>query len=199
MIPYLPMNEMKLNDEELRVLKDADFFRIRQDTEVKIRQLFAELKLNLKPLVDSMAASLPAGCTSSGKISRGERHEGFPWCALDYPAMFSREDIFAFRSLLVWGHHFSFHLILSGSFLRAYSDLVYQNAPALEAAGFKKAMHQTPWEWLNQEYGSLTKPGPGDDQFLRIAGFLPIDKYAELPQRGVESWQLIASILFAHP
>ncbi|RYF82971.1 MAG: hypothetical protein EOO03_15700, partial [Chitinophagaceae bacterium] len=56
------------------------------------------------------------------KISRGERYRDLPWVILDYPAVFSKTNIFALRTMFLWGNFVSVTLHLSGS----YKNLLHQ-------------------------------------------------------------------------
>ena len=51
------------------------------------------------------------------KVSKGEKHEGLPFVVLDYPRIFTKDDIFALRTMVWWGHHYSVSLILKGKYL----------------------------------------------------------------------------------
>jgi hypothetical protein len=50
----------------------------------------------------------------NGKISRGENYQLLPYIILDYPSYFSRNNIFAVRTMFWWGNFFSITLHLSG-------------------------------------------------------------------------------------
>ena len=43
---------------------------------------------------------------------RGENHKGFPFISLDMPQMFSKTQMFTYRTLFWWGHDLIFSLIL---------------------------------------------------------------------------------------
>lgn len=44
-------------------------------------------------------------------------HAGYPYMVLDYPRIFSQEDIFAFRWIFWWGNSISSTLHLKGNYL----------------------------------------------------------------------------------
>jgi hypothetical protein len=186
---------MKLSDAELNLLCDAERFRVQQRTGVKISDLFGQLKLTLTPLVEREAHWLPQGCLASGKLSKGDRHHGFPWMALDYPAVFAPEGIFAFRAVVIWGHHFSFHLILTGKWREQFAPGLIDNAAKLEAAGLRKCLGATPWDWTQDELGLLSAPGAKDDEFLKLSQRLPLDRFAEVPAQGAALYALLADVL----
>ena len=45
----------------------------------------------------------------SPKISRGEQYLGLPYVMLDYPRIFSKENVFAIRTFFWWGNYFQPH------------------------------------------------------------------------------------------
>jgi hypothetical protein len=49
------------------------------------------------------------------KISKGENYKGFPYVIMDYPALFSKDNVFALRTMFWWGNFFSITLHLSGN------------------------------------------------------------------------------------
>jgi hypothetical protein len=58
----------------------------------------------------------------TGKISKGENYHGLPYVILDYPALFSKEDIFAVRTMFWWGNFFSISLHLSGKYFQTQNN-----------------------------------------------------------------------------
>jgi hypothetical protein len=52
------------------------------------------------------------------KISKGENYLGLPWVMLDYPRHFASSNTFAVRTMFWWGHYFSVHLLLQGSYMQ---------------------------------------------------------------------------------
>ncbi len=55
------------------------------------------------------------------KISKGENYNGFPYVMMDYPASFSKENIFALRTMFWWGNFISITLHLKGNYKKMHS------------------------------------------------------------------------------
>ena len=55
------------------------------------------------------------------KISKGENYNGFPYIILDFPSTFSKENIFAVRTMFWWGNFISITLHLKGSYKNMYA------------------------------------------------------------------------------
>lgn len=61
------------------------------------------------------------------KISKGENYNGFPYVIMDYPAYFSKENIFALRTMFWWGNFISITLHLKGTFKKMYAAKILAN------------------------------------------------------------------------
>ena len=56
------------------------------------------------------------GNETNGKITRGDNYNGFPYVLLDYPNLFSRDEIVAARNMVWLGNGFHCTLHVRGSF-----------------------------------------------------------------------------------
>lgn len=89
---------------------------------------------------------LPAEIVNSkGKITKGENLSASPWMVLDYPKEFSRQNIFAIRTLIWWGKHVSVSLVLSGSYKKLYEQNIFK-AINTKPTNLFVCIGQTPWE-----------------------------------------------------
>ncbi len=79
------------------------------------------------------------------KITRGENYKKLPYVLLDYPATFSRENIFAVRSLFWWGNFISINLHISGAYKETFNKKLYNNLMAAEANIFI-CVNEKQWE-----------------------------------------------------
>lgn len=111
--------------EDIEILNDREFI-LRKNALLKklINQLAEKAELLQNKHGDSFALSPPP------KVNRGEHYRGFPYLVMDYPRIFSTDNVFAFRTLFWWGHFFSCTLHLKGEFLKDFqenlSDLLSQ-------------------------------------------------------------------------
>ena len=79
-----------------------------------------------------------------GKIAKGENYKGLPYLILDYPALYSKEDIFAVRTMFWWGNFFSISLHVSGKYWR--SQNIQHHLSHLKEKGFFVCVNETEWE-----------------------------------------------------
>jgi hypothetical protein len=112
------MNEAKIqfSQEELELVENAGLILTKNTIIRKIHELFGLISEQMKS--ELQIASLPEEIKqTSPKISKGENYKGLPYVVLDYPRLFTRENIFAVRTLFWWGHYFSVTLQLKKTFL----------------------------------------------------------------------------------
>lgn len=64
--------------------------------------------------------SLPELSSCKPRISKGEHYKGLPYAILDYPALFSKTDVFAIRTMFWWGNFISVTLHLSGAYKKIF-------------------------------------------------------------------------------
>ena len=117
----------------------------------------------------------------SGKISKGENYRNFPYLVLDYPATFSKEDIFAFRTMFWWGSFFSFTIHLQGRFLEQYRQHFSANIEKLASHDTFICVNSSPWEY-HYEADNYKLLHPSDHDLMNRHPFLKISKRIELRQ-----------------
>ncbi|MFT3981906.1 MAG: hypothetical protein QM687_15675 [Ferruginibacter sp.] len=78
------------------------------------------------------------------KISRGERYQELPYMILDYPALFSAKDIFALRTMFLWGSCMSVTIQLAGKYKQDYETLLYRKLKK-DAGDFYIAVTEDQW------------------------------------------------------
>lgn len=76
--------------------------------------------------------------SSVPKISKGENYKGFPYVILDYPSVFGKEDVFALRTMFLWGHFVSIALHVSGKYTTLLNRGLIENDPEIFIAGGEK-------------------------------------------------------------
>ena len=112
------MNEktkVHLSAFELELVNNTEWISTKQKIIEKVEGLFGELHNGYKSILELEKNHIPAILQKpGGKISKGDNYLGLPYLILDYPAFFSKENIFAVRTLFWWGNFFSISLHLSG-------------------------------------------------------------------------------------
>ncbi len=137
---------MAPSKEELDILGDSSFLLLKNSLNEKIIKLLGEIEAELRPSVEAHSFLYPADTyLKSGKISKGEQYQGLPYFMLDYPRKFTREEIFAFRTMLWWGNHFSCTLHLEGDTLLSKKDHIV--AKLIDENDLYFCVNHTPWEY----------------------------------------------------
>lgn len=195
----------EFNEEELNLLTDKALMPLKQRISQKLEDMLSELHTQLNTNVLDSKYDLPESIFAQGpKISRGENYQSYSYRVLDFPRHIQQGDIFLFRSLALWGHHFSFHLILSGSYLETFGKKLY-TFPKKYPAGFYWVTDDTPWDWIYQPqtYTPLNKMGKGEiekavheQSFVKITCFLPLENFPKMQKTGLQSWQFWQRVLF---
>ncbi len=122
-----------LSDADVHLLADTSFFVQKRRLFERIRAGLQNLESALEVVFQGKSGVLPEELLKRrGKISQGENLLGLPWMLLDYPAYFSKADIFAFRTLFWWGNPLSITLHLSGRFVTSYGMNLLNHSDALD-------------------------------------------------------------------
>ncbi|MDX2247908.1 MAG: hypothetical protein SF052_14075 [Bacteroidia bacterium] len=198
-------DEIQLTDRERAVFADLDFMPLKAKVWEKMERLLAQLReaLNLH-LQTSPQHFAEAGIGMEGKISRGENYQTYAYRVLDYPAVFEKDDLFVFRTVILWGRPMGFHLILSGRYKTQYEPLFLAAAPRLPEK-FLLSAQSHPWIWepepekqlpIDRTSGEMLKKILSERDFLKLSVYLPLEAYAEIPSFGLNTWQQIEKILF---
>lgn len=141
------MNIPSLTSAEQELIDNASLIYLKNSALQKVAELFGSLQAALEQHEVTVTFPFPEGCLErGGKISRGERYKELPYVILDYPRFFSREDIFAFRTMFWWGHYFSTTLHLAGEVKQRYSGTLANAWSLLATHGFQIYMQDDPWE-----------------------------------------------------
>jgi len=116
-----------LSAGELAMANDKDFILTKQAVISKAAALFNEqipvISLNFREVVSTEGTLISA----VPKISKGENYNGFPYVIMDYPATFSKENIFALRTMFWWGNFISITLHLKGTYKKKYAAKILAN------------------------------------------------------------------------
>ena len=130
---------------------------------------------------DAFALSPPA------KVNRGENYKGFPYLVMDYPRLFSKEHVFAYRTLFWWGHFVSCTLHLKGSFLADFSDRLPKIIDDVNASDLNFRASTSGNEWnhhaLSDEYAELDGFELEENfKFFKLTSILPLEEINKLQE-----------------
>jgi hypothetical protein len=199
---------MNFSEQERRIIADTDFFPAKAAITDKVKALLSHLREELKQELAVTRLAAPDGLdTTHGQLVKGEHLLDFPYQYLDFPKYFSLDEMFTFRTLVWWGHHIVFALMLNGrdldrykeQFLRVYDQLADQELHLL--------MTETPWEWrrgddyvlpITRKNRAQVIAAVAARPFLKIHRIVDFDHpaFAEgrLAAEGVATFRLMARI-----
>ncbi len=144
---------MHFTSQEISFLSDTDFFAAKAQISKKIRHLLEQTLESFQHELKAHQLLAPEPFDPDARqFVKGEHLEDFPYQYLDYPRFFTRDVKFSFRSLVWWGHHMVFALILEGGHLRRYKENLINRFPSVADRDICLCLSHSLWEW---------KQGPG--------------------------------------
>src|SRR5262245_43273102 len=100
--------KIQLTADELTLVQNADWLLTKNNIIEKVFEMFGDVAAGAGDIFKQHSASLPQEAfVQSPKISKGEKYLGLPYVMLDYPRLFTKDDVFAIRTLFWWGNFFS--------------------------------------------------------------------------------------------
>ncbi len=194
-----------LSDTELSNVNDTSWILTKQKITEKVFELMKLqvdfLSAHGKSLLGSFA--FPEIIASVPRISKGENYLGLPYVMLDYPAVFSKKEVFALRTMFWWGHHFSIMLLAEGSYKKIAT-------PAI-SAGLKKnnenifiCVHDNPWQHSfdpgNFKDTAHLSPHELDailagKKFIKIGTRYSLQNWNDLPQLLQNGYTILLGLL----
>ena len=190
--------KIRLSADELAFLSETAFFDKKRKIIDGIIDLFGDLEGSIHEKVTKFSSVLPeATLNKRGKISRGENYQGLPYVILDYPSVFAKEGIFAFRTLMWWGNPFTFTFHISGSYLHTFRakliDCFSRNdneelLVCINGNQFEHHLGATNYRNLNEflaNNGNISEL-INTNGFLKITQALPLIQIDKLNSSGVQ-------------
>lgn len=106
------------SNEELEIIHNTVFFRLKSTVTQKFYQLFGELIKEIKEDKCLNDFNFPEEMDiTNGKITKGENYLGLPYVVADFPKIFNQQGVFTFRMWFWWGNYILFTWHLSGKYL----------------------------------------------------------------------------------
>jgi hypothetical protein len=150
--------KIKLSEEELLLVQNAAMILTKNAIMQKAISLFGMLAEDMKATLEK--TTLPEAVKiTTPKISRGENYKGLPYVILDYPRLFTHENIFAMRTMFWWGNYFSITLHLKGIYKDMHQAAVNKNISLLAEKKFSICISPDQWrhELEDDNYISLSR------------------------------------------
>ena len=192
---------MHITEKELLILKDTDFLLTKATVLEKITELLGHTREELKRCVENSNFSFPDGTgLINGKISRGENYKNLPYIVLDYPTLFSKNSIFAYRTMFWWGNFFSATLHLEGIALDYYRNSITINLDRLLKKDVYIGVGDTPWQYHYEEDNYLLLNEAHRDfitnsKFLKLSKKIELKKWNDLLEFSTNFFELMLSVL----
>jgi hypothetical protein len=189
------MNEgakIQLSAREMELVTNTEWIFTKQLILEKVYHLLGQLHHRFKTIVHKEKNFLPAAWQKpGGKIAKGENYKGLPYAILDYPAVFSKEEIFAVRTMFWWGNFFSISLHLSGEACKMITNL-NEGIQFLEQNDFSVSLNENEWEHHFQPTNFVKIEELNENEIIQLAEkkFLKIAK-----KTGLEEWNLAHAFL----
>jgi hypothetical protein len=192
---------MQLTEKELPILQKTDFLLTKATAINKIYKLLEQTRENLKGSIKNSNFSFPEGTDlSNGKISKGENYKNLPYMVLDFPALFTKETVFAYRTMFWWGNFFSATLHLEGTALNNHRDSITMNLDKLLKKNVHIGVGETPWQYHYERDNYMPLNEAQHDiitncKFLKLSKKLELKKWNDVPEFSTNFFELVLSVL----
>ena len=200
------MNQAKirLSAKEMELVSDPDFILTKNNVLNKAVLVLENLCMSYSELAKEKKEKLPEELNlASSKISRGENYLGLPYRVLDYPAIFSGENILAIRTMFWWGHFFSITLHLAGKYKKRIEYKLIQSQ-LLQKTGFHICTSKEQWHhhFETNNYTDITNLSEGQlkneiisKDFVKLAAYIPVTDWDNMPKKMPEQFRHFIEII----
>lgn len=198
--------KVTLSPKELELVNNADWILTKNRIIQKVTDLFGEIGNTYR----TEAGKYP-GIAHSGvfglepKISRGEQYQSLPYVMLDYPRIFTQQDIMAIRSFFWWGNHCSIQLVLKGRYLVEYGNSINNyfqlfGKYASETRDWYIGVGADPWQhhFEKDNYLPMTDWNGSsvlDLPFLKLAKKIPLQEWDDIDQFMIRHFNRLLAML----
>ncbi|HUZ62071.1 MAG TPA: hypothetical protein VMU83_25070 [Hanamia sp.] len=184
--------KIHLSAFEMELVNNTQWIFTKQIIIDKIYDLFGQLHDDYKRIVALEKEFLPIEFQKpGGKIAKGERYNGLPYIILDYPAIFSKENILAVRTMFWWGNFFSISLHLSGEYYKYLND-ISECLVFLKQKSFFVCVNENEWEhdFHSSNFIDINELDEKQKESMKKKRFFKFSKKIEL-----EKWETIPFFL----
>ena len=142
----MQVSKIQFSQEELNLAENAEWILTKNGIIRKIMSVFGTLADEYRKSLEDKMASLPQETFSfSPKISRGEQYQGLPYVMLDYPRVFSKDDVFAVRSFFWWGNYTSLTLHVKGRYKDLFLEKISKGIQFFSEENYSVAISDDEW------------------------------------------------------
>ena len=137
---------------EIEMLNHVEVFLHKPAIMKKGEYLLNEFGQRMIQALEQSKIAFPSGTKlDKTQLARGENNKGFPFLSLDIPQMFSKTEMFTYRTLFWWGHYLGISQILKGQHVTRYTSKLIANKNNLAGSNIFLATTPTTWEWSLDE------------------------------------------------
>ena len=200
---------LAFTDEESTLLGDGQFFRKKAAITTKIRAMLEATHGALQHELADLSLVVPPDFDPNlHQLVKGEHLEDFPYQYLDCPKHFSGANKFTFRTLIWWGHHVAYALLLEGSEIGRYKRQLLGRFHQLAGRNLELSLAPSLWEWREGE--GYTLPITHDRKaqiaavvaersFLKVVRCVPLGdprvREGQLAQIACETFRLLRPLI----
>ena len=187
--------------DELSVIQNQEFLLTKAEALQKVSQLLTEVRAHLAAVVEQSEFEFPYKINhTTAKISRGENYESLPYQILDFPARFTQEDTFAFRTMFWWGNFFSVTLLLGGESVQKFRHKLIQSIDHLLDNNTYLGIGTSPWEHHFRSDNCKILEGEDkklmhDLEFLKLSKKIPLNEWKNLKLLSPKFLETILNLL----
>jgi hypothetical protein len=182
--------KLLLSEEELSLVQNTHWLLTKNNIIEKAKSMFGSLAATLQAEVEQQKDRLPEAIhLFSPKIFKGEYYQGLPYVMLDYPRVFTRNEVFAMRTMFWWGNFFSVTLQLKGSYQQLFGPVLLEKRARLARRGFYVCVSEDEWrhDFEPANYERIQLTGTNLEQavggsFVKIAVQVPVSQWNDAAQ-----------------
>lgn len=191
-----------LTEEEIDFVNDASIIETKNRIIKKMMKILTEVQEDMDGYVKSH--DFFSGMKiRTGKISKGENFLGLPYLVLDHPAIFKKNNIFAYRTIFWWGHYFSNVLVLRGKYFNFFAPKVLLNLEKKPTNGLLYCVDNHPWNHkMEENYVPIDELETirleklvADAKFLKIGNKTPLDNADRLSEITLNTFRNIQTLM----
>lgn len=200
---------MNFTSKDIAFLSDTEFFAAKAHLSPKIRHLLELIHASFQDELQAHQLLAPETFSlDAHQFVKGEHLEDFPYQYLDYPRFFTRGLKFSFRSLVWWGHHMVFALILEGGHLRRYKENLINRFPSIMDRHICLCLSNSLWEWnhgpgytleLTRGRSSEVAAVLAHRPFFKLARFVPFTdpsvQRGDVPQLAHQALRAVLPVI----
>ena len=185
----MPNTNVELSKNELELVTNSEFILTKNRIVEKVYNLFGMLSEEYRSILNANALHLPKEIFNMpAKIYKGEQYKNLPYVMLDYPRIFSKDDVFAIRNFFWWGNFFSITLQLQGKYLQHYQHNILRYFNKEKNSDWFIGMSDSAWEhhFENDNYVLLSDvlinssaKNILEKNFIKLAKKMELEKWNE--------------------